>query len=209
MFLIWSLLFSKLCHSYIFSGFWGKFMGVFGFLESIGMNESAKVAHHDASVVFTQKTPNTFFHLTPVCLLSSFPLDQLICISLPFILHCVWYPTPWMRNTISLSIFFFSSPTNSFESIAFDFKYVCVCVFLTYLAEIFRNINMKYKFFMATLVCGYWFCARLQSKYITKRGASYIYKSVFAARKLGSLYSSPQSGWTSFVFHPYFSIWVW
>jgi hypothetical protein len=45
-----------------FPEFWGnKFMGVFGFLESIGMNESAKVAHHDASVVFTQKTPNTFF----------------------------------------------------------------------------------------------------------------------------------------------------
>jgi hypothetical protein len=73
-------------------------MGVFGFLESIGMNESAKVAHHDASVVFTQKTPNTFFSpnasLFVIVIIFPPPLDQLICISLPFILHCVWYPTP-------------------------------------------------------------------------------------------------------------------
>jgi hypothetical protein len=38
--------------------FWGKFTGVLFFFisgENMGMNESAKVAHHDASVVFTQK----------------------------------------------------------------------------------------------------------------------------------------------------------
>lgn len=107
--------------------------------------------------LFLPRKPQThFFHLTPVCLLSSssFPPPWTNWFVFPSHSSCTACGTPPPEcEILFVLVFFFSSPTNSFESIAFDFKYVCV--FFTYLAEIFRKINMKYnKFFMAIFVCG-------------------------------------------------------
>ena len=189
------------CATVIFCrNFWGKFTGVLFFFyfwrEYWDEWECKSCPSRCISCFYPEIIPlHGFFFPLNVSLFvivastSTLPLDQLICISLlPFILHCVWSAPEC--EILFVLVFFFCLITHNFIRINRIWFQICVCVFFTYLADIFIKINMKYnKFFMATYVCGGTYSvevyrpARLKISQRSAREYLLIYKSTSTAQK--------------------------